>query len=107
MRANALGLEFLAGAVTLAYLVAGVYFLRFWWRTRDGLFRSFAAAFGLFAANQMVVSFLGPSDELTGYAYVLRIIGFLLILGAIVWKNLGRRHQGAPGGQGPRGQPVP
>lgn len=97
MRAGSLGIEFLAGAVTLAYLVAGVYFLRFWWRTRDGLFRSFAAAFGLFAANQAVVSFLGPADELTGYAYVLRIIGFLLILGAIVWKNLGRRPQGTRG----------
>jgi hypothetical protein len=97
VRPGYLGVEFLAGAVTLAYLIAGLYFLRFWWRTRDGLFRSFAAAFGLFAANQTVVSFLGPADELTGYAYVLRIIGFLLILGAIVWKNLGRRQQGAPG----------
>jgi hypothetical protein len=94
---GSLGIEFLAGAVTLAYLIAGVYFLRFWWRTRDGLFRSFAVAFGLFAANQAVVSFLGPADERTGYAYVLRVIGFLLSLGAIVWKNLGRRPQGAPG----------
>ena len=97
MSAGSVGIEFLAGAVTLAYLIAGVYFLRFWWRTRDGLFRSFAVAFGLFAANQAVVSFLGPADERTGYAYVLRIIGFLLILGAIVWKNLGRRPQGARG----------
>jgi hypothetical protein len=96
VRANFTGIEFLAGAVTLAYLMAAMYFLRFWRRTRDGLFRSFAAAFALLAVNQALVSLLGPSDERTGYAYVLRVIGFLLILGAIVWKNFARRA-GAPG----------
>jgi len=91
VRANLPGIEFLAGAVTLGYLIAGMYFFRFWRRTGDGLFRSFAAAFGLLAINQALVSLLGPSDERTGYAYVLRVIGFLLILGAIIGKNLGRR----------------
>ena len=81
-------IEFLAGAVAVTYVVAGAYFLRFWQRTRDPLFRSFAYAFWLLAANQVIVSMLGVSDERTGYAYVLRVVGFLLILFAILRKNL-------------------
>lgn len=86
-------IAFLAGAVAVAYGLAGVYFLRFWRRTGDPLFRSFAAAFGLLMANQVVVAILGDADERTGYAYILRIVGFVLILLAIVRKNLSR---GAP-----------
>lgn len=83
-------LDFLSGAVALAYLVAGVYFLRFWRVTRDRLFLSFALAFWLLALNQAIVALLGASDERTGYAYLLRVLGFGLILYAIVRKNLSR-----------------
>lgn len=82
-------LEFLSGAVALAYLVAGVYFLRFWRVTRDRLFLSFAFAFWLLALNQTILELFG-SNERTGYAYLLRVVGFGLILYAIVRKNLSR-----------------
>lgn len=85
-------LDFLAGAVTLAYLVGGVYFLRFWRLTRERLFLSFAFAFWFLAVNQAIVSVLGAADERTGYANLLRVIGFLLILYAIVRKNLTRKR---------------
>ncbi len=81
-------IEFLAGAVTLAYVVSGAYFLRFWRKTRDRLFLNFAFAFWLLAINQTVVSTLGAADERSGYAYILRVLGFTLILLAIVDKNL-------------------
>jgi len=80
---------FLAGAVALGYLVAGVYFLRFFRQTGDRLFRSFAWAFWLFAANQVIATVLGAADERSGYVYLLRAVGFLLILAAIVRKNIG------------------
>lgn len=80
-------IEFLSGAAALAYLVAGVYFLRFWRKTRDGLFLSFAIAFWLLSLNQTIVSILGVADERTGFAYVLRVVGFVFILYAIVRKN--------------------
>jgi quinol-cytochrome oxidoreductase complex cytochrome b subunit len=86
-------IEFLAGAVALAYCIAGIYFLRFWRKTRDRLFLSFALAFWLFAVNQAVVSLLGVTDERSGYAYILRVVGFLLILYAIVQKNLITRRE--------------
>ena len=80
--------EFLSGAVTLGFLVAAGFFLRFWRRTHDRLFLAFAAAFVLLAVNQALAAFFGAGDERTPYAYVLRVFGFLLILFAIVDKNL-------------------
>jgi len=80
-------IEFLAGALTLAYVVASVYFVHFWQRTKDRLFLAFAAAFALLALNQVAVFALGVGDERYNYAYVLRVLGFILILLAIVDKN--------------------
>jgi hypothetical protein len=81
-------IDFLAGAVTLGFLVASAFFFRFHRQTRDGLFRTFGLAFLLFAANQALVSWLGADDERMGYTYVLRVLGFGLILYAIVRKNV-------------------
>ena len=36
---------FTAGALTLGWLAIGVFFLKFWRRTGDGLFLAFAIAF--------------------------------------------------------------
>ena len=80
--------DFLAGAVTLGFLVAAGFFLRFWRRTRDRLFLAFAAAFALLAMNQALAAFFGAGDELTPYTYLLRVLGFVLILYAIVDKNV-------------------
>jgi hypothetical protein len=79
---------FLAGAVAFAYVVAAVFFLRFWKRTGDRLFLWFGWAFLLFALNQAIVILLDDVDERVSYAYVLRVVGFGLILAAIVRKNL-------------------
>jgi hypothetical protein len=84
-------IEFLAGAVTLGFIVAAVFFLRFWRKTADRLFLAFAIAFFLLALNQALAQWLGAADERVGYTYLLRVIGFVLILAAIVDKNLSRR----------------
>lgn len=88
-------IEFLAGAVTLAFVITGMFFLRFWRKTRDRLFLNFAFAFWLFAVNQTIVAVLGATDERSGYAYILCVLGFSLILLAIVDKNYFsfRRHK--------------
>jgi hypothetical protein len=69
---------------------------RFWRRTRDRLFLAFAAAFMLLATNQMLAAFLGASDERTPYTYVLRVLGFVLILYAIIDKNLSSSRKPRP-----------
>ena len=81
-------IAYLSGAVTLGYLVAGVFFLRFWRKTADRLFLAFAIAFGLLAVNQGLAMFLDAGDENTAFAYGLRVLGFILILAAIVDKNV-------------------
>jgi hypothetical protein len=85
--------EFLSGAVTLAYVVGSMYFIHFWKRTADRLFLAFALAFALLALNQVGVFLMGVEDERYNYAYILRVLGFVLILLAIVDKNLGRRKR--------------
>ena len=85
---SAILVDYLAGAVTLGFFVAAALFLRFWRRTHDRLFLAFGAAFVLLAVNQALAAFLGASDERTPYTYILRVLGFVLILYAIVDKNL-------------------
>jgi len=78
---------FLSGAVTLGFLVAALFFVRFWRRTRDTLFGAFAAAFFLLGLNQalLVVGHI-PVEE-RSWIYVLRLAAFLIIILAIANKN--------------------
>jgi hypothetical protein len=80
-------IDFFSGAVTLGFLVAAGFFLRFWRQTADRLFLAFAVAFVLFALNQALASWLTVMIEPASLIYALRVLGFIIILGAIVDKN--------------------
>jgi Family of unknown function (DUF5985) len=84
-------ISFLSGALTLALLVAGMFFLRFWRRTSDRFFMAFGVAFLLLSLNQGLAHWIGLADERVAYIYLLRVLAFLLILGAIVAKNLSKK----------------
>jgi peptidoglycan/LPS O-acetylase OafA/YrhL len=90
-------IEFFSGAVTMGYLVASGFFMRFWRKTADRLFLAFAIAFVLLAANQALALWLGAADERLGYTYLLRVLGFVLILAAIIDKNLAQRGKNRGG----------
>ena len=79
--------NFMSGALTMGFVIAGLFFLRFWRRTRDALFLAFALAFWLLGLNQALLA-LGnvPVEERT-WLYLLRLAAFALILFAIAWKN--------------------
>jgi len=80
---------FLSGMITSGSLVAGLFFVRFWRRSRDSLFLAFAAAFWLLALNQLLVSLVDDEAEARqGWLYLLRVAAFLLIAIAIVRKNV-------------------
>ena len=81
-------IAFLSGVVTLGYMIAGAWFLKFWKRTGDRLFVSFALAFWLFALNQIVSVMLGSGDREIQFEYILRVLGFVLILIGIARKNM-------------------
>jgi hypothetical protein len=55
------------------------------------LFMLFGLAFGLLALNQVLVALSGiPRDE-QSLIYLIRLAAFVLIIVAIVRKNIGRR----------------
>jgi hypothetical protein len=86
--------HFLLGGVVMACLVAGLFFLRFWRKTRDRLFMIFALAFWILGLNWLLLALTSPTDETQrALFYSLRLVAFILIIYAIVDKNrtAGRR----------------
>ena len=85
--------HFIWGLITMGYLVAGLFFLRFWSRTRDLLFGAFAVAFWLLALNQGLVAVADLPREEVSWLYLLRLLAFLIIIAAVVEKNARRRSR--------------
>ena len=85
--------SFLSGLIAMGFSVGGLFFLRFWRRTRDPLFLAFAAAFWMLALNQALATLLHITREELSWIYLLRLIAFLLIIAAVLHKNLGRRRR--------------
>jgi len=79
-----------AGGLAVGFLVLAAFFLRFWGRTRETLFLAFAGAFALMALNQALPVILGVPQEERGGIYLIRLAAFLLIIVAVVGKNLKR-----------------
>ena len=79
---------FTAGASAFGCLIVGLFFLKFWRRTREGLFLAFAVAFWLLGANAALPVLLNRPAALHGEVYLLRLLAFLLIILAIAAKNL-------------------
>lgn len=73
--------------MTLGFWIAGLFFLRFWTRTRDNLFVTFAIAFVLLGLNQALVSLTDMPIEERSPLYLLRLAAFSLIIFAIWRKN--------------------
>jgi hypothetical protein len=82
-------INFTAGLTTMGYLIAGLFFLRFWRRTGDGLFLAFWLAFWLFALTSALIALSGLPREEASWFYLLRLAGFGLIIAAILVKNAG------------------
>jgi hypothetical protein len=77
----------LTGATAMGCLVAALFFLKFWQRSRDVLFVYFATAFAILAANWTVLAFLDPASEVQSLYYLMRLVAFVLIIIAIWHKN--------------------
>lgn len=94
----------LAGALTMGFVIAGLFFLRFWRQTRDRLFALFALSFFVMGLNRLILSILwvNSPDGVRGpwhdRMYWVRLVAFLLILLAILDKNRSPR----PSSPGPR-----
>lgn len=82
---------FAGGALGLGFLAVALFFLKFWRRTGDHLFAAFAVAFVLLAANQAAPVLLGIASEDQAPVYLLRLTAFVIIIAAVLAKNLRRR----------------
>jgi len=81
-------LDFLSGAVSMGFFVCSLFFLRFWSRTKDELFLAFAVAFILLGIGQALITLTGIPVEERSWLYMFRLGAFLLIILAILRKNL-------------------
>lgn len=81
---------FLSGAIAMGFLIAGLFFLRFWRRTSDGLFLAFAAAFWLLSLNHALITLADIPAEERSWIYLLRLAAFILIIVSIWNKNRAR-----------------
>ena len=89
--------QFLGGVLTMGYFVLGVFFLKFWKRTRDFLFLAFAIAFIIEGLSRASVLLLAKPNEGSPWIYVVRLLASLLILFAILKKNYGSKDQSSFG----------
>lgn len=78
---------FLGGALTLACFAVGLKFLKFWTVSSDRFFLWFATAFWAFALGAGLRAFHAASGDQAYYVFLPRLVGFLLIVAAIIDKN--------------------
>lgn len=79
--------ELLSGALVALFFVAAVFFRKFGRRTRDRFFDLFSAAFLLMAANSALLGLTDADSEHRTALYGVRLVAFLIIIGAIWHKN--------------------
>lgn len=80
--------DFVAGAATAGFLLAGLFFLRFWRRTQDSLFLAFAVAFWLLGLSQALLAITTSVLEDRSWIYLIRLLAFSTILIAVLKKNM-------------------
>ena len=83
--------DFLGGAVSMGFAVAALMFLKFWHRTRQGLFLAFAGSFLLLSINHALLSLSQVPLEERSLLYLVRLAAFLLIIGALWHQNRARQ----------------
>ena len=83
--------DFVAGAVAMGFAIAALMFLKFWRRTREGLFLAFAGSFLLLSLNHAMLSLSQVPLEERSSLYLVRLVAFLLIIGALWHQNRKRR----------------
>jgi ABC-type nitrate/sulfonate/bicarbonate transport system permease component len=76
--------EALGGIVAVGFILAAALFFYHARDRGERLFFAFAAGLALLALNQLVAIWLGDDHENIGYAHLLRVIAFVVILVALV-----------------------
>jgi hypothetical protein len=83
--------QFITAMTTMGYLIASLFFFRFWRRTGDALFVYFGVSFAILAISQALASMIGIPREDQDWVYLLRLVAFLLLIVGIIGKNVRRK----------------
>lgn len=78
---------FLLGAIAMACFAIGLFFLRYWFSSRDRFFAFFALSFWIEAVNRVAMAVGHTWSESAPVHYGVRLISYGLILYAIWDKN--------------------
>lgn len=89
---------FLSGIYMMGFVGSGLFFYKFYRASRDSFFRLFAYACWILALERVALLFVdhpfsSVASDMRGesWIYVIRLVGFAIILYAIIQKN--RRRQ--------------
>lgn len=83
---------FLGGATMVACWTVALFFAKFWRRTGDQLFGCFALAFLFLGIERIILSYMRTQPEMSSPAvYLIRLAAFLLLIWAIIKKNLAEK----------------
>jgi hypothetical protein len=93
-------MQLIGGMITMGYVIAGLFFFRFWRRTGDTLFIYFGISFLLLALGPPMSMWLETPREDQSWIYLIRLAAFVVLIVGIVSKNLqGTRRGGLPKGR--------
>jgi peptidoglycan/LPS O-acetylase OafA/YrhL len=79
--------EYLWGMLTMATLIAALFFLRYWRMGRERLFLFLSFAFAAMSASWIALAMITPSYEHRHVVYLLRTLAFAAIIIGIADKN--------------------
>lgn len=82
--------QFLSGAIVMGFATACLLFVKYFRRTRQRLFLTFAASFLLLAVNYAWLAITQIPVEERSPLFVIRLIAFALIIVAIFQSNRSR-----------------
>lgn len=77
----------LIGAIALACYIISLSFVRFWRTTHDRFFLFFAASFFIEGLERTMNGLIKYSHEQEPLFYTMRLVAFLLLIYAIIYKN--------------------
>ncbi len=78
---------FLQGATAMGCAAAALIFFRFYRQSVDRLFLWFSLAFVILAIDYSILGTVAVATEWRVYVYGVRLLAFVVILGAIADKN--------------------
>lgn len=80
---------FLLGVLAMGDLIAAMFFLKYWKRTRDRFFFYFIVSFGIEVVCRYLLIYTTFNSESEPLVYSLRLLSYAVILVGIADKNRG------------------